>query len=189
MQREGMLATSSGTQLGPTKRKRRYSSDSAVVPEGLALSDEGLIFDVQRFSVDDGPGIRTTVFFKGCPLRCLWCHNPESMRPEPEVFFRADRCVEQGACLSACPRGALVRGDTRVDRDACDGCGVCDDSCPFGALRLSGRFVSVGALLKAILRDRPFYASSGGGVTLSGGEPTLQWDFVVALAQACRQAG
>lgn len=153
------------------------------------MIDEGLIFDVQRFSVHDGPGIRTTVFFKGCPLRCLWCHNPESMRPTPEVFFHADRCVEQGACLSSCPRSALVRGDTRVDRNACDGCGVCDDACPFGALRVSGRFVSVDALLEEILRDRPFYTSSGGGVTLSGGEPTLQLDFVVALARACRQAG
>ncbi|MFQ5477875.1 MAG: glycyl-radical enzyme activating protein [Candidatus Krumholzibacteriia bacterium] len=153
------------------------------------MIDEGLIFDVQRFSVDDGPGIRTTVFFKGCPLRCHWCHNPESMRPEPEVFFYADRCVEQGTCLTACPQGALVRGDTRVDRKACDGCGACDDSCPFGALKVSGRFVSVDALLEEVLRDRPFYASSGGGVTLSGGEPTLQLDFVVALARACRQAG
>ncbi len=157
--------------------------------EDPSLSDEGLIFDVQRFSVDDGPGIRTTVFFKGCPLRCQWCHNPESMRPRPEVFFYADRCVEQGACLSACPQDALIRGNTRVDRDACDGCGVCDDSCPFGALKVSGRYVSVDALLEEILCDRSFYASSGGGVTLSGGEPTLQLDFVIALALACRQAG
>jgi len=153
------------------------------------LAHEGLIFDVQRFSVHDGPGIRTTVFFKGCPLQCRWCHNPESIRPAPEVLFYADRCVESGSCLPVCPRGALVPGNVRVDRDACDGCGLCDDACPFGALKVAGRKVSVDALLEEVLRDRPFYAVSGGGVTLSGGEPTLQLEFALAFARACRAAG
>lgn len=150
---------------------------------------EGLIFDVQRFSVHDGPGIRSTVFFKGCPLRCAWCHNPESLRPHPELDFDARRCRTTGDCLASCPAGALRAGSDRVVRERCDACGQCVASCPFGALRLVGRTVTVDALVAEILRDRAFYQSSGGGVTFSGGEPTRQLAFLQAVATRCRDEG
>lgn len=150
---------------------------------------EGLIFDVQRFSVHDGPGIRTTVFFKGCALRCPWCQNPESLRPRIEIAFRADRCREGGDCLRVCPVGALAPGGARVDRTRCDGCGLCVPACPFGALEGVGRRVSVEGLAGELLRDAPFYRTSGGGVTFSGGEATLQLPFVVALAGRLKEAG
>jgi pyruvate formate lyase activating enzyme len=147
------------------------------------------IFNVQRFSIHDGPGIRTTVFFKGCPLRCRWCQNPESLERTSELAFYADRCQNSGACISACPQQALSRSPERVDRQLCDGCGQCVDHCAFSALQLVGRDITVDELMNEIVRDRPFYAASGGGVTLSGGEATLWLEFVVELATACRDAG
>ncbi len=149
----------------------------------------GLIFDVQRFSVHDGPGIRTTVFFKGCPLRCAWCQNPESLRPHPEVAFYADRCRELGQCLAVCPHDALRPATERVVRDRCDACELCAAACPHGAFEVVGRRVSAQELLEEVLRDRTFFEASGGGVTLSGGEPTLQMAFVAAFARLCRDHG
>ena len=153
------------------------------------MATRATIFNVQRFSIHDGPGIRTTVFFKGCPLRCRWCQNPESLQRSHELAFYADRCQSSGACIAACPQAALRPGPDRVDRQRCDGCGECVSHCAFSALQLIGRDVSVADLMEELLRDRPFYAASGGGVTLSGGEATLQLDFVVELATACRAAG
>ncbi len=150
---------------------------------------EGLVFDVQRFSVHDGPGIRTTVFFKGCPLRCAWCHNPESLRPRAELDFNAGRCRETGDCIAACPRDALHPGGERVARASCDACGLCVPACPFGAVRVVGRAVSVEDLVATILRDHAFHESSGGGVTFSGGEPTRQMAFLGAVAARCREEG
>ncbi|MCC6847869.1 MAG: glycyl-radical enzyme activating protein [Deltaproteobacteria bacterium] len=151
--------------------------------------DSATIFDVQRFSLHDGPGIRTTVFFKGCPLRCAWCQNPESLGPHPEMAFFADRCRDTRACAAACPRDAVsARGD-RIRRDRCDACGACEPACPHRALERVGREVPLDALLAEILRDRSFYESSGGGVTLSGGEPTFQMSAMGALAQRCRSEG
>ncbi len=147
------------------------------------------VFDVQRFSIHDGPGIRTTVFFKGCPLRCAWCQNPESLQPRPELAFYADRCATHGECLTACPRDALSAAAGRVDRSRCDVCSECVDACPGGALEVVGREVTVEGLLAEVLADRTFYEASGGGVTLSGGEPTLQIEFVLAFAAACVAAG
>lgn len=155
----------------------------------MAEQPTGLVFDVQRFSVHDGPGIRTTVFLKGCPLRCPWCQNPESLRAAPELSFDAARCRSSGECLAACERGALVAGAERVLRDRCDGCGACVQACAFGALESVGRRVTVDELLAEVERDRTFHDSSGGGVTLSGGEPTLQLEFVVAFARALRARG
>jgi len=149
----------------------------------------GLVFDVQRFSLHDGPGIRTTVFFKGCPLRCPWCQNPESHDPRPEMAFYSDRCRGVGECFALCPRDALHRGPDRIDRARCDLCGLCVPACPHEALRLVGRRVAVEELLEEVARDRPFYEASGGGVTLSGGEPTAQLGFVVRFCEACREAG
>lgn len=147
-----------------------------------------LISDVQRFSIHDGPGIRTTVFFKGCPLRCVWCQNPESLRPHAEIAFDAERCARTGACREVCPRAAIHAGSLGVDRERCDACGVCVDACDLGALTLQGRRVTLDELLDEVKRDTAYYRSSGGGVTLSGGEPTMQMAFVGAFARRCREA-
>lgn len=152
----------------------------------MAEQPTGLVFDVQRFSVHDGPGIRTTVFFKGCPLRCPWCQNPESLRAEPEIAFVSSRCQRSGECITRCDRHALIPGAQRVLRDRCDGCGQCVQACAFGALELIGRTVTVAQLVDEVLHDRTFFETSGGGVTVSGGEPTYQLEFVVAFAAALR---
>lgn len=149
----------------------------------------GLVYDIQRFSVHDGPGIRTTVFFKGCPLRCRWCQNPESLRPRVELAFLADRCAGSGECLASCPRGALASGPERILRDRCDGCGQCVAACAFGALRLVGQAWTPGELADEVARDLPFFRASGGGVTLSGGEPTLQMGFICDLTRELRARG
>jgi len=148
----------------------------------------GRIFDLKRFAIHDGPGIRTTVFFKGCPLSCPWCHNPEGRSPDRELFLRSTRCTSCGACLSACPVGALRRtdGTVEVDRARCVVTGNCAAACPTGALEIVGREVTVSGLLSTLERDRPFYDSSGGGVSVSGGEPLAQADFLIELLAACR---
>lgn len=155
------------------------------------MSVSGFIFNIQRFSVHDGPGIRTTVFFKGCPLRCFWCHNPEGMHPKPEIQFFPERCIACGECVVACPEGAqeLRDGHRVYRRDLCVMCGRCLDVCYAGALAAAGRAVTVAEVMEEVLRDRAFYESSGGGVTLSGGEPLLQRDFARAILQACKEAG
>ncbi|MFI5398219.1 MAG: glycyl-radical enzyme activating protein [Candidatus Binatia bacterium] len=155
-----------------------------AVPES-----EAIVFDVQRFSVHDGPGIRTTVFFKGCPLRCRWCQNPESLRLEPEIAFYADRCHDSHDCRAVCLHDALLWNGDRIARDRCDACGRCAEACGYDAIRLIGRAVSVGGLMQEVMRDVPFYEASGGGVTLSGGEATLQMGFIGAFARRCDQHG
>ena len=150
----------------------------------------GRIFNVQRFSLHDGPGIRTTVFLKGCPLRCEWCHNPEGISPEPEVVIVANRCIACGACVTACPQGlADVRGGFSGDRADCAACGACVEACPSEARQIAGRDVTVRGLLEEVLRDRIFFDDSDGGVTFSGGEPLLQVRFLEAMLQACRHEG
>lgn len=151
----------------------------------------GRIINIQHFSTDDGPGIRTVVFFKGCPLDCAWCHNPETKSGGEELFFRADRCRACGACLAACPANArsIDGGVPSIDRAKCLACGLCAEICPFGAPERVGREVSVGEILAELDRDRVFLERSGGGLTLSGGEPTAQPSFASALLSAAREAG
>lgn len=142
-----------------------------------------IISDIKRFAVHDGDGIRTTVFFKGCPLRCKWCHNPEGLSFRPELAFYEHKCIGCGACVSACPHGAHILDDKghRLDREKCVGCGKCEEVCLADALKFYGREVTVDSLLPELLADRDFYETSNGGVTLSGGECLCQADFCAEL--------
>ena len=152
---------------------------------------KGRIFQIQRFSIQDGPGIRTTVFLKGCPLRCPWCHNPESARPEPQLFFSVGQCIGCGECFTHCAQEAhrLENGVHVLDRTVCIACGECATNCYAGALELIGHDASVEEVMVEVLKDRSFYETSGGGMTLSGGEPTAQFDFTQALLAAARANG
>jgi len=148
---------------------------------------KGTVFDIKRFAIHDGPGIRTTVFLKGCPLRCQWCHNPEGQAPGPELVVRENRCIGCRACVDVCPQGAIsFDGALPVtDRRLCTACGSCVEVCCAEARELAGQEMTVGEVLAEIARDIPFYDESGGGVTLSGGEPLYQFDFLLSLLRAC----
>jgi pyruvate formate lyase activating enzyme len=150
---------------------------------------KGTIFDIKKFSIHDGPGIRTTVFFKGCPLSCWWCHNPESQAPEPEVMLWPDRCIRCGDCLSVCTQGATAWNSEgiAIDREKCTRCGACVEVCHAEARRIVGQEMTVAQVIAEIERDIPFYDESGGGATFSGGEPLMQQDFLLALLRACRE--
>ncbi len=143
----------------------------------------GLIFDVRKFSINDGPGIRVTVFFKGCPLRCAWCHNPESISSKIQKMYSADKCIGCGACIEACPEDActLTPDGIVTARKRCTGCGKCADICPTKATEMSGRKVTVDEIVEIVEKERIFFDQSGGGVTFSGGEPLLQPEFLIAL--------
>jgi pyruvate formate lyase activating enzyme len=165
----------------------------------------GKVFDIQGFTVNDGPGIRTEIFLKGCPLRCLWCHSPESQAPYSQVAWYEIRCIgveNCGKCLEICPKGALKKGKKiysktqkaniqiiDLNREACDNCGKCTEICPADALAIAGTDMTIDEIMKRIDKDRPFYRKSGGGVTISGGEPMLQYRFTKALLQECKSKG
>lgn len=152
----------------------------------------GTIFNIQRFSIHDGPGIRTTVFLKGCPLRCFWCHNPEGLRPRAEVQFYPSRCIGCGECVRACPESAqeLSAGGERIyRRERCVVCGECVEVCFAEGLQVVGREVGPAEVMREVLADRVFYETSGGGMTLSGGEPFLQPEFSLALLAAAKAEG
>jgi len=151
----------------------------------------GLIFNIQKYSLHDGPGIRTTVFLKGCPLSCAWCHNPESISAGSEFIVAENRCIQCGACREACPFGASIDGTGALPaRNAeCDFCGACVEACPTGARQLVGQRMTVADVVAEVLKDRVFYEESGGGVTISGGEPLLQQRFLLHLLPALRAEG
>jgi pyruvate formate lyase activating enzyme len=151
----------------------------------------GLIFDIKRYSVHDGPGIRTTVFFKGCPLKCWWCHNPESRDSHPLLYHDAAKCLGCHDCVPACPEGAVTATPqgSLTDADLCCGHGACAAACPTEARQLIGRRYSVDELMTEIEKDRVFFEESGGGVTFSGGEPLLQWEFLLEVLRACGERG
>lgn len=149
-----------------------------------------LIADVKRHSLEDGPGIRSVVFFKGCPLRCDFCHNPEMQRPGAELIFRAERCIACGDCVRACSSRAIsLQREGRIERERCHGCARCALACPASALQRIGQSFTVGELVELLLRDQAYYRQSGGGVTFSGGECTLFPDYLVELARALKQHG
>lgn len=147
------------------------------------MNDKGVIFDIQRFSVHDGPGIRTVVFMKGCPLSCQWCHNPESQTMAPDLFFEEELCVSCEKCIQVCPQGVhqIINGQRVIKRELCNKCGKCVDACLPAALVLKGRSVTVNDVLDEVLRDKGYYLKSGGGITLSGGDPLAQPKFTKNL--------
>lgn len=158
----------------------------------LSNEREGRIFSIERYAVHDGPGIRTLLFLKGCPLRCLWCFNPESQSFSPEIVYYSNKCINCNTCVSTCPEKAIEtdsRGRKIVDSGRCNNCGICTESCPTGALKLYGERATVKNVLEEIKKDILFYQNSGGGVTLSGGEPMAQVNFTKAILEECQKAG
>lgn len=157
----------------------------------MRASAQGFVFHIQRFSVHDGPGIRTTVFLKGCSLHCFWCHNPEGIRPGPDVQLHPAKCIACDECIRVCPEGArsIVDGVRVLDRDRCTVCGLCVEQCFAGAMTIAGQETTLDDVMREVLCDRAFYDQSGGGVTLSGGEPMLQPEFAREVLMRCKAEG
>ena len=155
------------------------------------MTTSGIITNIQRCSTEDGPGIRTTVFLKGCPMTCSWCHNIETIDPTSVVVWYAVKCIGDQACVRACPEGALelTSDGLRIDREKCVVCGTCEDTCPTGAVKVMGKLWSSEELVQELLRDKVFFETSNGGVTLSGGEATYQSEFSVELARGLQAEG
>ncbi|MGB9866448.1 MAG: glycyl-radical enzyme activating protein [Bacillota bacterium] len=155
------------------------------------MEAKGLVFDIERYAIHDGPGIRTTVFMKGCPLRCWWCHNPEGIMSSTDLMIFEYKCVRCGTCIGACAVGAISfsDGSPHIDRKLCRNCATCAETCPSGALVKVGREVGVDELMGVLERDMLLYDASGGGVTFSGGEPLMQHGFLVGVLRECKARG
>jgi pyruvate formate lyase activating enzyme len=160
------------------------SSDPAAESSGSTLT----VFNIQRMSTEDGPGLRTTVFVKGCSLECTWCHNPEGLSPSPQVVWHGPRCIRSRACDAACPEAAISRSgdEIEIDRGRCTLCGECVAECPSGAMELWGTRWSLSDLVNEVAKDRSYFETSGGGVTVSGGEPALRAPFLAPFLERCR---
>jgi pyruvate formate lyase activating enzyme len=181
-----------------TSETKRFEVNQKTVENELGSDthvDSGWVFNIQKFSLHDGPGIRDLIFMKGCPLRCQWCSNPESQNTYPEIAFNPDRCIgfeTCGLCKGICPQKAIAKGDTNratIDRSRCDNCGACVKVCPDRALKTMGRQMTIAEILDCISADEGFHFRSGGGITVGGGDPIMQSDFVGALLKACRARG
>jgi pyruvate formate lyase activating enzyme len=177
--------------MGPDKtalfNNKVITEDAAAIDTGRG--SKALILHLQRFSTEDGPGICTTVFFKGCPLNCLWCHNPESISIKPQIQWLENRCLGCSTCIKTCTQGCLTKTDQGIviDRGLCNGCGDCAEACPANAMELLGKTVNLEQLINELIKDRAFFEKSGGGVTLSGGEPIMQPDFAAALLRQIKE--
>lgn len=169
--------------------KKRESYDSTQVKNGVEKDspDHGLVFDIKRYAINDGPGIRVTIFLKGCPLSCRWCHNPESISPKVQKMYTESKCIGCGECVDICPVQACELTSEGIETNAglCDRCGQCAEVCPALATEMSGRYESVEDLMRVIENERPFFDQSGGGVTFSGGEPLLYPEFLIRILDAC----
>lgn len=151
---------------------------------------EGIVFNIQRYSIHDGPGIRTIVFLKGCPLACQWCSNPESQKLSPEMIYNSTSCIGCGACQNVCSVGAIDPSNPYwIDRKRCTSCGKCQEVCFSGALQMKGQTMTVAEVIKELKKDATIYRRSGGGITLSGGEPLVQSEFARELLMACQSLG
>lgn len=158
--------------------------------EAIDYSKEGMIFDIQRYSINDGPGIRTIVFLKGCPLRCVWCSNPESQMYEKELMYRKILCINCGNCVKVCKNGAIgPQNENWIDREKCVVCGECVNVCPASALVVKGKLMSVEEVISELKKDESYYLKSNGGITLSGGEALMQPEFTKELLKAAKSRG
>ncbi|HMK64912.1 MAG TPA: glycyl-radical enzyme activating protein [Thermodesulfobacteriota bacterium] len=168
---------------------KAFSADS--LPGITKDSLQGTLLEIQRMSTEDGPGIRTTIFFKGCSLHCTWCHNPESISPRPQIQWIGNRCLGCQTCLSVCPKGALTATPEgmAINRRLCDGCGKCADECPSTAMEILGVSWEVNDLFREIIKDQVYFEKSGGGITLGGGEPVLQSPFATDLLRRLKEQG
>ena len=164
-----------------SKNKKPNDADQSL--------EKALVFDIQRFSLHDGPGLRTIVFFKGCPLSCLWCDNPESQLNIPELAYFINLCEKCGRCVKSCKHGAIAIKSKQIviDREKCDGCSICTQECYNGALKILGNYMTVEEVMDEVIKDMPFYKNSNGGVTLSGGEPLQQYNFIAPLLKELKR--
>lgn len=156
----------------------------------LDLKENGIVFNIQHYSVHDGPGVRTSVFLKGCPLSCLWCQNPESNKVEPQLMYDRDTCTGCGRCIGVCPLSAISMDGRKVrtDRSICNGCGECVEACPSGARSIMGRSMTADEVYREVAKDVLFYTNTGGGVTLTGGEVLYQSSFAKAILRKCMES-
>ena len=157
----------------------------------MAEADQGLIFQIQKMSTEDGPGIRTTVFFKQCPLKCIWCHNPESILKKKQLEWFKHKCIGCRTCIKVCEQNALSFDEEglNIDREKCNSCSICSEECPSTALHMWGELWNLDDLFYEINKDKVYYTQSKGGITLSGGEPTLQSDFILTFLKKCKENG